>query len=246
MNLLVRLFLKKSLILFLSLFCVVSGTFVLMHALPGDPFIGEQNMPPEILISLRAHYGLDQPLLIQYGTFLLEIVKGNLGCSIIYPGRFVSQFIRDGFPISAQLGVQALILAIPLGILIGTYAAIKKNRWQDHGAMFLSTLGVSVPSFVFASLLQLIFCMKLQLLPIARWGGFEHTILPSISLAALPTAFIARLIRSNMIEVMQQDYIQAALAKGLPLFLVAIRHGLKNAILPTLGYLGPIISQILT
>ena len=223
MNPVVRLFFKKFLILIFSLFCVVSGTFALMHALPGDPFIGEQNMPPEILNTLRTHYGLDEPLLKQYWIFLLEILKGNLGTSIIYPDRAVTQFIADGFPISAQLGLQALLIAIPFGIFMGMIAAIYKNQWQDTGTMLLSTLGVSVPSFVFASFLQLIFCMKLQLLPVARWGSFEHTILPSIAIAALPTAFIARLIRSNMVEIMQQDYIQAALAKGLPLFLVAAR-----------------------
>jgi oligopeptide transport system permease protein len=239
-------FLKKLFTLILSLWCVVTGTFFLMHSIPGDPFIGEQNIPPEILQSLHAYYGLDQPLYIQYGRFLNELLHGNLGTSIVYQGRSVNQFIRDGFPISAQIGAQALIFAIPCGILLGTWAAIKRNRWQDTTAMIISTIGVSVPNFVLSSFLQFIICMKLHLLPVARWGTFEHTILPSLALAALPTAFIARLIRSNMVEVLEQDYIQTALSKGLPLFLVSIRHGLRNALLPTLTYLGPITSQILT
>lgn len=241
-----RSILKRVAILALSLWCVITGTFILMHCLPGDPFIGEQNIPPEILKSLYSHYGLDDPLLVQYGKYLKAIFRGNLGTSITYPGRAVTKFIRDGFPVSAQLGAQALLFAIPFGIGLGSWAAIRKNKWQDVSAMLLSTLGVSVPSFVLASFLQLIFCMKLHLLPVARWGSFEHTILPSLALAALPTAFIARLIRSNLVEVMQQDYIRTALSKGLPLFVVAMRHGLRNAILPTLAYLGPIISQILT
>ncbi len=217
-----------------------------MHSIPGDPFIGEQNIPPEILKSLYSHYGLDQPYLVQYGKYLLGILQGDLGTSIIYQGRKVTDFIRDGFPISAQLGAQALLVAIPFGIFIGTIASLKKNRWQDKTAMLISTLGISVPNFVMASLLQWLISMKLHLLPVARMESFAHTILPTIALSALPSAFIARLVRTNMVEVLQQDYIKTALSKGLPLFLVSIRHGLKNALLPTIAYLGPVTSQILT
>lgn len=237
---------RKVLILLLSLWCVATGTFFLMHTVPGDPFIGEQNIPPEILQSLHAFYGLDQPLLIQYGKYLKELLFGNLGTSIIYQGRSVNQFIREGFPISALLGVQALFFAIPSGIFLGTLSAIKRNQWQDRTCMFLSTVGISVPNFVLSSFLQFILCMKLHLFPVARFDTWEHTILPSFALALMPMAFIARLIRSNMVEVMQQDYIRTALSKGLPLFLVSMRHGLRNAILPTLTYLGPITAQILT
>ncbi|HSX14240.1 MAG TPA: ABC transporter permease [Chlamydiales bacterium] len=237
---------KKILILLLSLWCVITGTFILMHSIPGDPFIGEQNIPPEILKSLYSHYGLDQPYLVQYGKYLLGILQGDLGTSIIYQGRKVTDFIRDGFPISAQLGAQALLVAIPFGIFIGTIASLKKNRWQDKTAMLISTLGISVPNFVMASLLQWLISMKLHLLPVARMESFAHTILPTIALSALPSAFIARLVRTNMVEVLQQDYIKTALSKGLPLFLVSIRHGLKNALLPTIAYLGPVTSQILT
>lgn len=238
--------LKKVLFLGFSLWCVATGTFFLMHSIPGDPFIGEQNVPPEILSSLYAFYGLDKPLYVQYGKYLKELIHGNLGTSIIYQGRTVNQFIREGFPVSAQIGIQALILAIPLGSFLGIIAAMKRNQWQDTAAMFISTIGISVPNFVLSSFLQFLFCMKLHLFPIARFDAFEHTILPSLALAFMPTAFIARLIRSNMIEVMQQDYIRTALSKGLPLFLVSMRHGLRNAILPTLTYLGPITAQILT
>jgi oligopeptide transport system permease protein len=217
-----------------------------MHLIPGDPFIGEQNIPQEVLDSLYAHYGLDQPVWIQYGKYLKSLISGDLGVSIVYHGRTVNQFIRDGFPISAQLGLQALFVAIPCGILLGTWAALKRGRWQDTAAMVISTLGVSVPNFVLSSLFQFLFCVKLHLFPVARWGSFEHTILPTLALAALPTAFIARLTRSNMVEVLQQDYIRTALAKGLPLFRISIRHGLRNALLPVLTYLGPVTTQILT
>ena len=156
------------------------------------------------------------------------------------------QCIKEGFPVSARLGLQALSIAIPSGILLGTIASLKRNQWQDTLSMMISTLGISMPNFVLSSCLQYIFCVKLHLLPVARWDSFEHTILPTLALAALPTAFIARLTRSNMVEVLQQDYILTAMAKGLPLFRIAIRHGLRNALLPVIAYLGPIASQIIT
>jgi oligopeptide transport system permease protein len=242
----IRAFLKKALILLVSLWVVITGTFFLMHLVPGDPFIGERLIPKEVLDSLYAHYGLDQPLIVQYMKYLKGLLSGELGPSIVYEGRSVNQFIKEGFPISLYLGLQALTLAIPSGILLGTLAAMKRGKWQDQCAMAFSTLGVSVPSFVLSPLLQFIFCVKLHLLPVARWGSFEHTILPTLALAALPTAFIARLTRSNMVEVLGQDYIKTALAKGLPFFRVALRHGLKNALLPVLTYLGPVTSSIVT
>jgi oligopeptide transport system permease protein len=158
----------------------------------------------------------------------------------------VSQFILEGLPISMLLGIQAMIIAVPSGILLGTWAALKRTRWQDHTAMLLSTILISVPNFVLSSLLQYLFAVKFHWLPVARWGGFEHTILPTLALGAMPTAFIARLTRSNMVEVLQQDYIRTALSKGLPLFRIAIVHGLRNAILPVISYLGPVVTSILT
>ncbi|HSX11200.1 MAG TPA: ABC transporter permease [Chlamydiales bacterium] len=238
--------LKKVLILLISLWFVVTGTFLLMHAIPGDPFIGERIIPPEVLKSLNAYFGLDQPLWVQYIKYLKGLLQGELGPSIVYQGRSVNQFIAEGFPISARLGLQALLIAVPTGILLGTWAALKRNQWQDNFAMVVSTIGVSVPNFVLSTLLQYIFSIKLLLLPVARWSSFEHTILPTIALAALPTAFIARLTRSNMVEVLQQDYIRTALAKGLPLFRISIHHGLRNALLPVITYLGPVTSHVLT
>ncbi len=237
---------KKSLILLISLWCVVTGTFFLMHAIPGDPFIGDRVIPKEVLSSLHAYFGLDQPLYIQYFKYLKGLLHGELGPSIVYQGRSVNQFIAEGFPISARLGLQALFLAVPSGIFLGVWAALKRGSFQDRLAMIISTLGVSIPNFVLATLLQYVLCVKLHLFPVARWGGFEHTVLPTLALAALPTAFIARLTRSNMIEVLQQDYIQTALSKGLPLSRACIRHGLRNAFLPVIAYLGPVTSGIVT
>ncbi len=239
-------FLKKIFILFLSLWCVITGTFFLMHAVPGDPFIGDRVIPEEVLRSLYAYYGLDQPLWVQYIKYLKGILTFDFGVSIAYHGRPVRQFILEGLPISMLLGIQALVLAVPSGILLGTWAALKRTQWQDNVAMLISTLFISVPNFVLSSLLQYLFAVKFHWVPVARWGGFEHTILPTLALAAMPTAFIARLTRSNMVEVLQQDYIRTAVSKGLPLFRIAIVHGLPNAILPVLSYLGPVITSILT
>ncbi len=237
---------KKFTILIFSLWCVVTGTFFLMHAVPGDPFIGDRIIPEEVMRSLYAQYGLDQPLWVQYGKYLNQVLHGNLGISMVYPGRSVNQFIAEGLPISAWIGMQALLLAVPSGILLGTWAALRRAQWQDTFAMVLSTLFLSVPNFVLSSLLQYVFAVKLQWLPVARFHSFAHTILPTIALAAMPTAYIARLTRSNMVEVLQHDYIRTALAKGLPLFRVALVHGLRNAILPVIAYLGPVIAWILT
>lgn len=217
-----------------------------MHAVPGDPFIGDKVIPEEVLKSLYSFYGLDQSLWIQYIKYLKGALCLDFGVSIVYHGRPISHFIWDGLPISALLGMQALILAVPSGILLGTWAAMKRAQWQDHFAMVLATFLISVPNFVLSSLLQYIFAVKLQILPVARYGSFEHTILPTLALAAMPIAVLARLTRSNMVEILQQDYIKTAVSKGLPLFRIAIVHGLKNAILPVISYLGPVTAWILT
>ncbi len=241
----VRYLCKKALILFTSLFFVLTGTFFLMKLVPGDPFLDDR-ITEEVLQALRAYYGLDQPLWIQYVKYVKGFLNFDFGLSLIYHGRPVAQLISHGFPVSAQLGLQALLVAVPSGILLGTWAAMQRSGWQDNVAMVISTLGIAVPNFVFASLLQYFVGLKLHLLPVARWGSFDHTILPTLALAALPTAFIARLTRSNMVDVLQQDFIRTAMAKGLPLFRIAIKHGLRNALLPVVSYLGPVSAQILT
>jgi oligopeptide transport system permease protein len=177
---------------------------------------------------------------------LKGLAAGELGPSFKYQGRSANDIIGEGFPISFTLGLEAIALAIFLGILLGTWAALKRGRWQDHLTMIWAVLGISVPSFILATFLQYLFAMKLDLLPVARWGGLAHSILPALALSALPTAFIARLTRANMVEVLQQDYILTAKSKGLTGFQIVFRHVLRNTLLPVVSYLGPLSAAVLT
>ena len=238
--------LKKIFIFLASTFFIITLTFFLMKALPGDPFIQEREIPQEILTALHKHYGLDKPLYIQYLKYLKGFVQFDLGPSFIYQGRTVNQIIKEGFPVSFVIGVEALFLSIFLGLTCGSIAALKRNKWQDSMVMIIAILGISLPNFLLATVLQYVFAIKFHLLPVARWGSFAHSILPAIALTAMPTAFIARLTRSNMIEVLEQDYIKTAYAKGLNHYQVILKHGLRNGILPIISYLGPISTYVLT
>lgn len=242
----IRFLLRKFLILAFSLFLVATLTFFLMQAAPGDPFMQEQAVPEEITRSMFAHYGLDQPWYVQYGRYLKGIITWNLGPSFKYESRTVNSIISEGFPVSCVLGIQAFFFALSSGILLGTIAAARHGRWQDRLCMILAVLGISLPNFILATFLQFLFAMKLPFFPIARWGTFTHTVLPTLALAALPTAFIARLTRANMLEVLQQDYILTAQSKGLSSFQVIFKHALKNSLLPVVAYLGPLSSAVIT
>lgn len=242
----IKFLVKKATILLISLFVVTTLTFFLMHAIPGDPFVQDKAIPEEILKALHKHYGLDQPLYVQFGKYLNGILHFEFGPSFKYEGRTVNQIIAEGFPVSLVLGLEALLLAVTGGIVLGSIAALNHLKWQDHLTMVIAVIGISVPSFLLASFLQYVLAMKLDLLPVARWGNFAQTIMPAISLAMLPMAFIARLTRSNMVEVMQQDYIQTAKSKGLNSFQIVLRHVTRNALLPVVTYLGPLSAAVLT
>jgi oligopeptide transport system permease protein len=238
--------LKKLVILSTSLLGVILLTFFLIHAIPGDPFTDEDAVPEEILKALHHHYGLDQPLMVQLGKYLGHLCQGDLGPSFKYQGRTANAIIGESFPISLTLGLEALFLAIGIGITLGSIASLRRGSWQDQLTICIAVLGISVPSFILAAFLQYIFAMQLDWLPVARWGTFAQTILPALSLGALPIAIIARLTRSSMVEVLQQDYILTARAKGLSLFQIVIKHALPNAILPVVTYLGPLAANIFT
>lgn len=238
--------LKKIFSFLLSLFLVSSLTFFLMKILPGDPFSSDLAVPDTISESLLSHHGLDKPYLEQYLAYMSGLLHGQLGSSLLYEGRSVEGIIQHAFPISAFLGLQALMLAIPAGIFLGSLGALHPGKKGDLIALSLSAAGISVPSFVLATLLQYFFAIKYPLFPIALWGSFSHTVLPTIALAAMPMAAIARLTRGNLIEVLSLDYIKTAKAKGLLPSVVLLRHGLKNGLVPVIAYLGPVTAHILT
>ncbi|WP_139489253.1 ABC transporter permease [Brevibacillus dissolubilis] len=237
---------KRILFMAISLFLIVTSTFFLMHAIPGGPFTSEKKVPEEIKKALEAKYGLDKPLFEQYTDYLVDVIQWDLGPSFTEKSSTVNDMINRGFPVSAHLGLQAIAIAVFGGITLGVIAALKHNKWQDYTGMIIAVLGLSVPSFILATFYQYVFSIELGWFPIAKWESFEYTVLPSLALAASPLAFIARLTRSNMIEVLGQDYIKTAKSKGLSSFVITVKHAIRNALLPVITYLGPLIANVLT
>ncbi|WP_099159291.1 ABC transporter permease [Virgibacillus ndiopensis] len=241
-----RYLLKRLGFIIVSLFFIVTITFFLMQAAPGGPFASERKLPPVIEQQMNEQYGLDDPLYEQYFDYLVNIVQWDFGPSFKYVGQSVNDIISRSFPYSLILGAEAIFLALSIGVLLGVIAALKHNKFGDYFAMVIAVLGISVPSFILASVLQYVFAVKLQMLPVARFESFAHTILPAIALATTPLAFIARLMRSSMLDVLHSDYIKTAKAKGLNERVVTYRHAIRNAILPVVSYLGPLVVAILT
>ncbi|MHC1760681.1 MAG: ABC transporter permease [Negativicutes bacterium] len=236
----------RFLSMLLVLWVIVTATFVLMHAIPGGPFTAEKALPDAVLKNIEARYHLNDPLPKQYMDYLGNLLRGDLGPSFKYESRTVNEIIAESFPVSAELGLVAVSLSVLIGIPAGMAGALHHNRWPDHLVMLLATFGISVPSFILATVLIYIFALWLNLLPAAMWGSPEFVVLPAIALAGMPTAFIARLTRSSMLEVLTQDYIRTARSKGLPQLTILCRHALKNALLPVATYLGPMIAAIFT
>ncbi|KIC71021.1 Dipeptide transport system permease protein DppB [Candidatus Protochlamydia amoebophila] len=238
-------FCRKFIYLLSSLWIIITLTFILMKAVPGDPFNDEQGLRTDIHQTLIKKHGLDQSGINQYLNYLSQLLKGNLGYSLKYQGRSTNQIIQESFPISAQLGFQAIFIALIGGVTLGLIGALKKNKWQDFFILILTAIGTSIPSFILATFLQYIFAIKWGVLPLAQWGNFNQSILPSLSLALLPMAFIARLTRASLIEILKTDYIKAAQAKGLPYYQILYSHALRNALLPVISYLGQLLANIL-
>ena len=225
---------------------VITVTFFLMRVAPGGPFDGEKAVIPEVKAALEAQYRLDQPLLWQYLAYLGDLASGDFGPSFKYPGRSVNELIGAGLPVTAELGVYALLLATLIGALAGVIAALKPNTAQDYLPMGLAMIGICVPSLLLGPLLVLVFGIQLEWLPVSGWGDIPgDKILPSITLGAAYAAYIARLARAGMLEVLSQDYIRTARAKGLPEWQVVVKHGLRGGLLPVLAFLGPAFAGLL-
>jgi len=238
--------LKRFVSSLVVLLAIITITFLLMHAIPGGPFSSEKKISPAIMKNIEEHYHFNDPLWKQYVDYMANLSRFDLGPSFKYEGRRVNDIIRESFPVSLELGMVSISLAIVIGIPAGALAALRQNKWQDYVTMFLSTIGVSVPSFVLATLLIYVFALKLSLVPAAMWDGAEYVVLPALALASHPMAFIARLTRSSMLEVLAQDYIKTARAKGLSKFVILYRHALRNALIPVVTYIGPMAAGILT
>lgn len=229
-----------------TLWAVVTITFVIMHSIPGNPFAKEGKMPPQIYQNLQHYYHLDQPLFVQYIHYLQSVVTLDFGPSLKSDVMTVNDMINQGFPVSCALGLEAIVIAVILGIVFGMVAALWQNKLPDYISMILSIIGISVPSFIMATVLINYLAVQWNLLPAATWGTWQHTVMPSIALAAMPMAFIARLMRASMLEVLSQDYIKTSKAKGLSKMAILMRHTVRNAILPVVSVLGIITANTVT
>jgi oligopeptide transport system permease protein len=230
----------------ITLWVVVTATFILAHVIPGGPFDREKVLPPEILKNIQERYNLDKSLLWQYQDYIGDLVKLDLGPSFQQRGTSVNDIINRGFPISAKLGAVAVSISLVFGIILGIISAYKQGKWQDNLAMFISTLGVTIPSFVVATLLIYFLGEKLRWFPVFGLSSPKHYIMPAMALAGFSMAFVSRLIRSSLLEVIRQDYIRAARARGLSETSIVFVHSLRNAILPVITYIGPLVAAILT
>lgn len=229
----------------LTIWVVVTITFFLVRAMPGGPFDGEK-ITAEMKVVLNEKYGLDKPLSEQYAIYMKNLLKGDLGESLKYRGRSVNETIAYSFPKSAKLGAVAIIFSLVAGTLLGVVSALKSGKWPDKVCMFISTLGITVPSFVIGAVLIYFFTVKWGLLPPAGLSGPETYIMPVIALAGSSMAFITRLTRSKLIDVLKSDYIRTAKAKGLSSRVVIFKHALRNSLIPVVTYLGPLVASILT
>lgn len=236
---------KRIVMAVITIWTIVTITFVLMHSVPGNPFRKEGKMPAVIYENLQKKYGLDKPLIEQYTIYLGNIVQGDFGDSMKSRTETVNDMIERGFPVSATIGAQGLLIAVLIGPLLGVIAALYQNKWPDYLSMVIAIVGISVPSFVMGTLFIQFLARNIPGLPIGGWGTFAHTILPSMAIAMMPLATMARLMRSSMLEILNQDYIKTAKSKGIKQSTVIIKHAVRNAILPVVSSLGTIVSNIL-
>ncbi|MFD2209834.1 oligopeptide ABC transporter permease [Virgibacillus halophilus] len=238
--------LQRILYMVITLFIIASITFFLMKFLPGTPFQNEEKLSEEQVQILNEKYGLDKPIPVQYANYLANIVKGDLGVSFQFDNQPVTDLLINRMGPSLQLGFQAMFIGTIIGIFLGVIAAMFQNTWIDYGSTFLAVLGKSIPSFVFAALLQYYIGVKLQWLPVASWDGFSSSIMPTIALAIFPIATAARFMRTELIEVLGSDYIQLAKAKGNSRMEVSIKHAVRNALIPIITVLGPMAVGLMT
>lgn len=240
---------RRLLVLLPVLIAAVILTFIANQFVPGDPvmvMLGDQSANQDLARRLRAEYGLDRPILEQFTLYLSRLATGEMGLSFRFPGTPVARVIADGLSVSPLLAAAALALAAPIGIALGVIAAMRRNTLADTGIILVLVAGLSIPNFALAAFFVWLFALKLGWLPVAGWGRLDQAVLPIVLLAIPPAAYLARLARTFMLEVLQQDYIRTARAKGLTERLVIWRHGLRNALVPILTVIGVILGGLIT
>ncbi|MBQ3849376.1 MAG: ABC transporter permease [Clostridia bacterium] len=235
---------KRVLLAILTVFVICAITFFLMHAVPGGPFNSEKALSQSTIAALNARYNLDKPVGQQFLLYMQNLLKGDFGVSL-KNGREITAIIGESFPISAKLGLASMVVALFLGTIFGSTAALMRNKFPDRLIVFFSTLFTAVPSFILATLLLLVFCIQLQWIPV--WdANKQNFILPVIALAAYPMAYVTRLSKTSMLDALSQDYIRTARSKGVSKFKMIFKHALRNSLIPVITYAGPQIAYIIT
>jgi oligopeptide transport system permease protein len=237
---------QRIIFMIFTMLIVVSITFFLMKLIPGTPFSNASKLTPDQLNIMKDKYHLNDPVPVQYANYLVSMAKGDLGVSFQFNNTPVSKLLALRIGPSATLGLQAMIIGAILGIILGVLAALKQNTWVDYGSTFIAVIGKSVPSFIFAGLLQYYIAVKLEWLPVMFWRGPEYSILPTIALAMFPISIAARFMRTEMIDVLGSDYITLAKAKGASYFQISVKHALRNALIPVVTVLGPLAVSLMT
>lgn len=238
--------LKRILLAIVTIWAVATLTFFLMNMVPGGPFLSEKAISPQATAALEAKYGLDKPLGQQYLTYMLDASHGDFGDSLKQRGRTVMDIIKMKFPVSARVGGVSVLVALIVGVPLGCIAALKRGKFLDSLISVISTCGIAVPSFVICTFLLYFFGVKLQILPTMGLTSWKHYVMPVMALSFYPTAYIMRLMRSSMLDVQGQDYMRTAKAKGLAGFKILFKHALRNAILPVITYVGPLLAYTVT
>lgn len=228
------------------LFVIITATFFMVRFVPGGPFTSEKALPPEILKNLEAHYGLDRPIWRQYTNYLGRILRGDLGPSFKYSNRTVNEIVGQKLPVSLELGGWALLIALLIGLPLGVIAAVRRNSWLDYVCSFIGMIGICVPVYVGGPLFALLFGIHLRWVNVSGWYEWTDRLLPALTLGLAYAAYIMRMTRGGMLEVLNQDYIRTARAKGASEMRVVLRHALRGGLLPVVSFLGPAIAGILT
>lgn len=237
---------KRVIYAIITLFLVATITFFMMNLIPGGPFTSEKAPTQAVLDALNAKYGLEKPVIVQYKNYMIKLVQGDLGTSLKQRGREITKIVTEKFPVSARLGGISIIVALLIGIPLGAAAALHRGKWLDNLIMFVATVGIAVPGFVVASALMITFGVNIKIFPTYGLSSPLHYVLPVITLAFYPASYISRLIRSSLLDVLGQDYIKTAKAKGVGGFSLLFKHAMRNAILPVITYTGPLIAYTLT